>query len=124
MKHKHAKTVQDHYAIEKKIGIHYSVLLTLTYCDAASFRMVDPMHNWLHGSAKHLWRFGRNCQINQNFTHLQEQMDQFVVLSGLVRIELNKVFPNFLGWTVEKLDSYFYLNLFLEIAYTFYGFCL
>ena len=53
MLHKHAKTAKERYDIEKKYGVRYITLLTLTYnYDAVTFCMIVPMHNLLLGSAK------------------------------------------------------------------------
>lgn len=38
----------------KDIGVCYSILLELPYFDPIRFHVIDPMHNLLLGSAKHV----------------------------------------------------------------------
>ena len=40
--------------VEQEFGIRYSVLLELPYFDAPRMCIIDPMHNLLLGTAKHI----------------------------------------------------------------------
>ena len=46
--------------IEREHGVRYSTLLKLPYFDAVRMCVIDPMHNLLLGTAKHIteiWKF-------------------------------------------------------------------
>ena len=52
--HRSAKTQSARKAIEREYGCRYSVLLELPYFDPVVMCIVDPMHNLLLGTAKHV----------------------------------------------------------------------
>ena len=49
-----AKTPTDAQTFASSSGARYSVLFQLPYYDAIRFALIDPMHNLLLGSAKHV----------------------------------------------------------------------
>jgi len=49
-----AKTAKQQTEILSKKGVHYSLLLELPYLDIVRFHTIDPMHNLLLGTAKHV----------------------------------------------------------------------
>ena len=53
-KYQQCNTRAEQRAIERAYGIRYSVLLELPYFDAARMCVIDPMHNLLLGTAKHM----------------------------------------------------------------------
>ena len=54
VEHKLATTQEPRKKIESAIGVKYSVLTSLPYYDSIQFTVIDPMHNLLLGSAKHV----------------------------------------------------------------------
>lgn len=64
-----ASTATRNEQVEKKYGVRYSELLRLPYFDIVEYHVIDPMHNLLLGTAKHmvnLWP--TNGQIGCSFT--------------------------------------------------------
>ena len=51
---RHAETPSDAQKFASSSGASYSVLFQLPYYDAIRFALIDPMHNLLLGSAKHV----------------------------------------------------------------------
>ena len=54
-----ALTTTQQCELEKVYGVRYSGLLRLPYLDIIEHHVVDPMHNFLLGTAKHvmtIWR--------------------------------------------------------------------
>ena len=49
--------------IERAYGIRYSILLELPYFDASRMCVVDPMHNLLLGTAKHMLELWKSLGI-------------------------------------------------------------
>ena len=57
-KHKVSNTKVERVEIEKKYGVRYSCSLQLPYFYAPRMCVIDPMHNLLSGTAKHVLIFG------------------------------------------------------------------
>ncbi len=55
-KHVAAKTQAAETVIEREHGCRYSCLLELPYFDPVAMCVIDPMHNLLLGTAKHMVR--------------------------------------------------------------------
>ena len=53
-KHQTANTIAEQKTIERESGCRYSVLLELPYFDPIRMCIVDPMHNLLLGTARHM----------------------------------------------------------------------
>ena len=53
-KYKLARTRKAREEMEKKTGVRYSLLTQLPYFDSIRMHVVDPMHNLLLGTAKHM----------------------------------------------------------------------
>ena len=51
-----SKTKTERKTIEKKYGIRYTPFLELSYYDAISFNVIDPMHNLFLGIAKTMFK--------------------------------------------------------------------
>ena len=70
-------TRSEQYEIERNTGVRYSCLLELPYFDAPRMCIVDPMHNLLLGTAKHmveLWKsFNPKC-----YSDIQSKVDSHV----------------------------------------------
>lgn len=53
-KWKHAQSLAERHTIEKDHGVRFTELLRLDYFETVRFSVVDPMHNILLGTAKHM----------------------------------------------------------------------
>lgn len=64
--------------LEKKCGVRYSELLRLPYFDIITFHVIDPMHNLLLGTAKHMTNLWKDLDIlnNEKLCTIQEKVDK------------------------------------------------
>lgn len=51
-----ARTVREQKQYLGKYGVRYSILLELPYFDIVRYHIIDPMHNLLLGTAKHVMK--------------------------------------------------------------------
>ena len=58
-----ALTATRQSELEKVYGVHYSELLRLSYIDIIEHHVVDPMHNFLLGTAKHVMSICRDKRV-------------------------------------------------------------
>ena len=67
------KSAQE--SLESETGVRYSVLIDLSLFDPISFVAVDPMHNTMLGTAKHVMSFWTKSEIltQQNLLLIQER---------------------------------------------------
>ena len=74
---------------ETKFGVRYREPLRLPYFDTISFFfVVDPMHNILLGTAKHLFTLWKGSGIlsGAHFESIQANIDQFITSADIGRI--------------------------------------
>ena len=102
-RHKVATTRDEQKKIEREHGCRYSILLELPYYDVIRFCVVDPMHNLLLGTAKHMMSvWTSNGIINKSdLASIQEKVDSFVTPPDIERIPL-KISSSFSGFTAEQ----------------------
>ena len=76
--------------LEHQYGVKYSVLFELPYFDPNRMVLIDPMHNLLLGTAKHMLNVWKETgKIKPNDMELmQEKVDSFVGPSDVGRIPL------------------------------------
>ena len=75
-----SNTHAEQHRIEQDYGVRYSVLLELPYFDPPRVCIVDPMHNLLLGTAKHMidiWK-QNGVLTSKDFEVIQESVDNFV----------------------------------------------
>lgn len=72
-KHRLASCRAEEKRIERTYGCRYSILLQLTYFDIVRYNMIDPMHNLLLGTAKHIFSVWSNMKIvtSDNIRHIE-----------------------------------------------------
>lgn len=72
-------TQADQRKIEQEFGIRYTILLELPYFDAARICTVDPMHNLLLGTAKHMIETWKCLSVidSKTFDIIQQKVDSF-----------------------------------------------
>ena len=72
-RHNNSNTTSQQKEIERETGVRYSVLLKLPYFYASRMCIIDPMHNLLLGTARHMvltWKKNlefRRTQILKRF---------------------------------------------------------
>ena len=102
-KHKDATTRAEQKVIERDHGCRYSVLHDLPYFDVIRYTVVDPMHNLLLGTAKHMlsvW-ISLNLIKKSDFENIQKSVDSFITPSDIGRIP-SKILSGFSGFTAEQ----------------------
>ena len=93
--------------IEHKFGIRYSALLELPYFDAVVMCVIDPMHNLLLGTGKHMIEMWKKSGIltSNDFALIQEKVDSFIAPSDIGRLPL-KISSGFSGFTADQWKNW------------------
>ena len=107
MNWKHANTLKKRQDIEHDFGVRFTELLHLPYFDSICFAVVDPMHNVLLGSAKHimmLWK-GNGMIGDDHFASIQDTVDQFVTPADIGRIP-HKISSGFSSFTADQWKNW------------------
>jgi len=113
---KRARTKAEQKRVERKYGARWSELFRLSYYDAIRFVVIDPMHNLLLGTARHVFRLWTELGIltTKSLDELQARVENIKVPYEVGRIPLR------IYWiysrSVEKLDNHL-LNFLSEGAY-------
>lgn len=114
--HKNCFTASAQAEIEKEQGIRYSELLELSYFDPIRMCIIDPMHNLLLGTAKHMLSVWRGKDIIKISTWRNTTTHGQFYHTCWYRPPTNKDYIWFLwvySTTVEKLDHTVF-NVFFE----------
>lgn len=94
--------------LESRLGCRYSVLLDLPYFDPIRMAIIDPMHNLLLGTAKHvlkqIWR-DKNMIDKKDYEDIQSCVDSVQVPPDLGRIP-SKILSSFSGLTADQLKNW------------------
>ena len=98
-----ANTATKRDEIEKKYGVGYSELLMLPYIDVVNFHVIDPMHNLLLGTTKHITSLWKDLGYfnNENLVAIQEKIDLMKIPAKLGRIPY-KISSNFRSLTADQ----------------------
>ena len=107
MNWKHANTLKKRQDIEHDYGVHFTELLRLPYFDSIRFAVVDPMHNVLLRSAKHimmLWK-GNGMIVSDHFASIQDTVDKFVTPADIGRIP-HKISSGFSSFTADQWKNW------------------
>ena len=109
-KHKECKTAAQRKVIEREYGCRYSILLELPYYDVVRMCVVDPMHNLLLGTAKHVLGIWKTKGIldQSNFDLIQLKVDSFVTPHDVGRIP-SKIASGFAGFTADQWRNWILL---------------
>ncbi len=101
--HKHSSTLAQQKQIERDHGCRYSVLTELPYYNVIQFSVIDPMHNLLLGTAKHILTVWMSIGVlnKGQFISIQNKVDSFSTPSEIGRIPL-KILSGFSGFTAEQ----------------------
>ncbi|XP_070537876.1 uncharacterized protein [Ptychodera flava] len=98
-----ARTQAERQNIESKYGARYSSLFRLPYYDAVRFSVIDPMHNLLLGTAKHVlkvWK-ERNVVSDDAMEEIQRRVNEMKTPSDVGRIP-SKISSGFSGFTADQ----------------------
>lgn len=89
--------------LESKYGIRFSMLIELPLFDPIRFTVIDPMHNLLLGSAKHVFSIWveKGLLTQSNLQTLQEKSENITFPYGVGRIPL-KIGSSFAGFTADQ----------------------
>ncbi len=102
IKHQAAKTKAQQKVIEREHGCRYSVLLQLPYFDPIRMCVIDPMHNLLLGTAKHMLSVWKQLNLLTNaFQDIQANVDKFITPEDLGRIP-TIIASGFSGFTADQ----------------------
>lgn len=101
--HKVCCTQSAQTKIEREHGCRYSVLLELPYFDPIRMTIVDPMHNLLLGTAKHMLAIWSDMKLldQKQLRTIQSNVDSFITPSDIGRIP-GKIASGFSGFTAEQ----------------------
>ena len=102
MQYKNACTQEQRKDIEHKFGCRYSALIELPYYDVIRFCVIDPMHNLLLGTAKHMIKVWTEIGIldKTHFTRMQDKVNCFTT-PEIGRIP-SKIASGFASLTAEQ----------------------
>lgn len=89
--------------LESKYGIRFSLLMQLPLFDPIRFTVIDPMHNLLLGTAKHVFSvwIEKGLLTQANIQKLQEKSEKISFPHGVGRIPL-KIGSSFAGFTADQ----------------------
>lgn len=101
--HLKAQTKSAQTTISKATGVRYTILQDLEYLDCVRFHIVDPMHNLLLGTAKHVLSVWIKLQIitPSKYDEIQACVDSFTFPSDIGRIPY-KIASGFSGFTADQ----------------------
>ena len=93
--------------MERKVGCRYSELLRLPYFDCIRFVIIDPMHNLLLGTAKHMFQIWTEKKYlkSQDLKDIQEHINNIVVPPDVGRIP-NKLEAGGSGMTADQWKNW------------------
>ncbi|XP_035986582.1 uncharacterized protein LOC118560045 isoform X2 [Fundulus heteroclitus] len=104
---KRAKTRAEQKIIERKYGARWSELFRLSYYDAIRFVIIDPMHNLLLGTARHVFRLWTDLGIltTKGLDELQARVGNIKVPYEVGRIPL-RISSGFTGFTADQWKNW------------------
>ena len=118
-------TQTERHEIERRDGIRYSCLLQLPYYDAPRMCVIDPMHNLLLGTAKHMLEIGKSTGTlsSKYFDTIQSRVDSFICPSDIGRVPY-RISSSFAGFTAEQWKNWTIFSLPLLLRGYYQGKCM
>ena len=103
LEHRDAVNKGQRKAIERDHGCRYCVLLKLPYFNPITMCIVDPMHNLLLGSAKHMLNVWKEMKLltDDHFEAIQTKVDSFFTPEDVGRIP-TKISSGCSGFKAEQ----------------------
>ncbi|XP_073670897.1 uncharacterized protein [Paramisgurnus dabryanus] len=104
---KRAKTKAEQKIIEREYGARWSELFRLSYYDAIRFVVIDPMHNLLLGTARHVFRLWTELGIltTKSLDEVQARVESIKVPYEVGRIPL-RISSGFTGFTADQWKNW------------------
>ena len=102
-----ARTKTERKQLESAFGITYSPLLELTYFDRIRISIIDPMHYFYLGTAKHMinvW-LKREILVDSKFKQVQEKAENVLTPRNIGRIP-RKISSSFAGFTADQWKNW------------------
>lgn len=107
--HKNSSTRAQQKLIERNSGVRYSILTELPYFNPPRMCIIDPMHNLLLGTSKHMievWK-ALNLVSDDSFATIQQRVDSFITPNDVGRIPSgSKIMSGFAGFTAEQWKNW------------------
>ncbi|CAH1264067.1 Hypp2840 [Branchiostoma lanceolatum] len=102
-----AKTKAERKRIEDQYGARWSELFRLPYYDAVRSVVIDPMHNLLLGTAKHVFKVWVELGVldKKAFDVIQSRIDSMKVPRDVGRIP-RKIASGFSGFTADQWKNW------------------
>ena len=102
-----AKTPTEQKRILSKFGVRYSSLIDLPYFNPIRFHVVDPMHNLLLGTAKHMMQIWTKHGIlsYQSFVTIEERVRSITTPKDIGRLP-QKISFSFSGFTADQWKNW------------------
>ena len=90
-------------SLESQYGVRYSLLLELPHFDPIRFGIIDPMHNLMLGTSKHMFSLWleQSKLSQQDIECIQKQCEKFLIPYDVGRLPL-KIGSNFAGFTADQ----------------------
>ena len=100
-------TLSSQKEIERESGCRYTVLLELPYFDPVRMCIIDPMHNLLLGTAKHMLSVWKSCGhfSAEKLEAIQSKVDSFIVPDDVGRIPA-KISSGFSGFSADQWKNW------------------
>lgn len=92
---------------EAELGCRYSALLELPYFDPVRMHVIDPMHNLMLGSGKHMLTIWQKMSLIQpnHYEEIQSVVDSISVPSDVGRIPI-KIGSGFSGFKADQFKNW------------------
>lgn len=92
---------------ESKLGVRYSVLLSLPYFDPVRFTVVDIMHNLFLGTGKHMFKqwVSLNLLTKDDLNEIEKTIRLVSVPNYVGRLPIN-ISSNYGGYTAAQWQSW------------------
>ena len=98
-----AQTASEQTQLLRKHGVRYSSLLELPYLDIVRCHVIDPMHNLLLGTAKHVMKIwlDRSIIVEKDLDRIENRVARIQSPHDIGRMPL-KIGSNFSGFTADQ----------------------
>ncbi|KAI8479735.1 hypothetical protein Bbelb_425380 [Branchiostoma belcheri] len=102
-----AKSKAERKRVEDRYGARWSEHFRLPYYDAVRFVVIDPMHNLLLGTSKHVFKVWVDLGVlnRKAFDVIQSRIDSMKVPSDVGRIP-RKIASGFSGFTADQWKNW------------------
>lgn len=107
--HKACTTKAEQKEIERNHGVRYSVLNELPYFDPPRMCIIDPMHNLLLGTSKHMMEVWKELKLidAKEYLFIHDRLSTFVTPNDIGRLpSKSKIISGFSGFTAEEWKNW------------------